>query len=128
MKALDTDILVGILRKNEDAIRKYEQIDDEISTTAFNAQELLFGALVSMNAGANFKEAKELLSQIGQLTYEEAGMIETVKIQVYLEKTGRRIGLIDEMIAGVCMAHNAAIVTRNIGHFSKIQKLKIDKW
>lgn len=128
MKVLDTDILVGILRENESAIRKYERIEEEVSTTILNAQELLFGALISENANRNFKAAKDLLAEIGYLTYEVDCVRESVKIQAYFEKTGNHIGLIDEMIAGTCIANDASIITRNIEHFSRVPGLEIEKW
>ncbi|MBI2971182.1 MAG: type II toxin-antitoxin system VapC family toxin [Candidatus Aenigmarchaeota archaeon] len=129
MKILDTDILVGVLRKNDEAIKKYEQIRDvEITTTIFNAQELLFGALISDNAYENFRAAKGLVNELGALKYDEKSMVESVRIQVYLEKTGRHIGLVDEMTAGICLAHNAPIVTRNTVHFSRVSGLKVEKW
>jgi len=129
MKVLDSDMLVGVLRKNEDAIRKYEDVrEEEISTTIFNAQELLFGALISEHVETNFRAAKALLDEIGILVYEERSMMETVKLQAQLEKKGRHVGIIDEMIAGICIANKSAIVTRNIKHFSKIPDIESEKW
>lgn len=128
MKILDTDILVGILRKNMDAITKYEHLQKEtIFTTVFNAQELIFGALISDNE-SNFKTAKDLVNELRMLDYNEADMAESVRIQADFERNGRHIGLIDEMIAGICIANNATIVTRNIKHFSRISNLKTEIW
>ena len=128
MKILDTDILVGVLRRNEDAIRKYEEIEEDVFTTILNAQELLFGALISDNTDANLRASKALLGEIRSLSYDESGMIESVKIQAFLEKKGRHIGLLDEMIAGICIANNATVITRNTVHYSKIPNLKVEKW
>ena len=129
MKILDSDILVGILRKNQDAIEKYEQKEkEEIATTIFNAQELLFGALISENVAANFNAAKELLDELDILIYDKKSMTESVKIQAYLEKTGKHIGIFDEMISGICTANNATIITRNVEHFSRVANLKIEEW
>lgn len=55
-------------------------------------------------------------------------MVESVKIQAYLEKTGKHIGILDEMISGICIANNSTIITRNIEHFSRISHMKFDKW
>jgi len=130
MKILDSDILAGILRKNTDAIKKYEEIqkNENILTTVLNAQEMLFGALISEKSEENFKASKELLNELNILLYDQKSMIESVKIQAYLEKTGRHIGLIDEMIAGICTANKATIITRNAEHFSRVQNLEVEKW
>ncbi len=129
LKILDTDLLAGVLRKNIEAVRKYEELQyDDISITILNAQELLFGALISENTEANFKATKGMLDEIEVIIYDEKCMAESVKIQACLEKTGKHIGLVDEMIAGICLAHNATIVTRNAEHFSRIPRLKVEKW
>ena len=130
MKILDSDILVGILRKNSDAIRKYEEIqkNETVLTTVLNAQELLFGALISEKSEENFKACKELLNELNILLYDQKSMIESVKIQAYLEKTGNHIGLIDEIVAGICTANKATIITRNVEHFSRVPNLEVEKW
>lgn len=128
MRVLDTDILVGILRKNEDAVRKYEETEEEMTTTVLNAQELLFGALISENPEENLSAAKGLINELNILVYDKKGMMESVKIQAYLEKAGKHIGFMDEMISGICLANNGLLITRNVKHFSRIANLKIEKW
>jgi tRNA(fMet)-specific endonuclease VapC len=130
MKILDTDLLAAILRKNEGAFKRFGQIKSEnaLFTTVFNVQELLFGALLSENFEKNFKASKELVDSLQVLVYDKDSMQESVKVQVHLEKRGLHIGLLDEMIAGICLKHNATIVTRNVNHFSKIPNIKIEKW
>jgi predicted nucleic acid-binding protein len=131
MKILDTDILVGILRGNSDAINKMNELkesNENLAVTIFNEQEILFGALLAKNIEKVFKPAKEFIDSFQKLNYEEEDMLKTIKILVYLKKKGFHIGLIDEMIAGICLRYKATIVTRNIEHFSKVPKLKIEKW
>jgi len=79
MKILDSDMLVGILRKNEDAKIKYEKTEGDISTTIFNAQEIYFGALISDNPEKNFNTAKSLLESIEMISYDEKSMKENVQ-------------------------------------------------
>ena len=45
-----------------------------------------------------------------------------------LREKGASIGVIDEMIAGMCKALNSTLVTRNVKHFSRISGLKIEVW
>ncbi len=46
MVVLDTDFLVGLLRKNTDAVKKFEDIgpDEPLRTAVFNIHELVEGA------------------------------------------------------------------------------------
>ena len=128
MKVLDSDILIGILRNNEDAINKILELeDDDIGITIFSWQELLFGPAVTGNE-EEFKSALELLNSYRHLNYEKEAVFHTVKILTQLKKTGKPIGVIDGMIAGVCLQYNAAIVTRNLEHFSRVPGLQVVSW
>ena len=61
MKILDTDILIGFLRKNQDAISKMVELKtDDLVVTVFGWQELLFGPAVTENK-EEYKVALELL-------------------------------------------------------------------
>jgi tRNA(fMet)-specific endonuclease VapC len=129
MKILDTDILAAVLRKKEEAFKKLKEIQGtELFTTVFNAQELLFGALLSENYEENFKVSKELIDSFQLLIYDNESVLQSVKAQVELEKKGLHIGLLDEMIAGIILSNNATIITRNVKHFSRIPNLKVEKW
>lgn len=52
----------------------------------------------------------------------------TLNIQLELEKKGPMVGIFDQLIAGICLTHNATIVTRNTEHFLRIPNLKIEQW
>lgn len=128
MKVLDTDILIGILRNNKDAIKKMIELEGEdISITVFSWQEILFGPTITGNK-EEFKSALELLNSYKLLNYEKDDVFYTIKILTHLKKIGQPIGLIDEMISGICLRHNSTIVTRNVEHFSRIPMLKVEKW
>ncbi len=129
MIILDSDILIAFLRKNEQAIKKIKELinrNEELAVTVFNEQEILLGALFM---GKNlFEKTKEFLDVFKKINYEENDMLETIKIIKDLRKRGKRIGVIDEMIAGICISRGATLITRNVAHFSRIKKLKIEKW
>lgn len=129
MRILDTDFIADILRKREKAISKFEELkasEEPFATTIFNAQEILFGALLTEKSQENFKIAEDLLGSLELFQYDYESVVKSVEIQADLEKKGLHIGIIDEMIAGICLHRNAAIVTRNVKHFSRIQKLKVE--
>jgi len=131
MKILDTDVLAALLRKKGEAEQRLKEMIEskEIPlTTVLNAQELLFGALISENYEENFRVCKELIESLDLLAYDRESMQQSVKVQVHLERKGQHIGLLDEMIAGIVLANDATLVTRNIKHFSRISNLKLEKW
>ncbi len=130
MKILDTDIIIAILRKHEEALEKLTQVqesDDEIATTVFNEQEVLYGP-VKYKLQEQIESAKAFFNEINILIYERICIPNTVEIIIDLENRGLPIGTMDELIAGICLTYSAAIVTRNTDHFSRIPKLKVEKW
>jgi len=74
-----------------------------------------------------YKKALELLESYNSLNYETQDVFHTVRILTHL-KRANPIGLIDSMIAAICLRHGAAIVTKNVEHFSRIPSLKVEKW
>lgn len=131
MKILDTDLLIAILKEDPKAKTIAEQIEGSIETatvTIFNAEELLYGALLTRHKKENYETAIELLSQFEILMYDTPSMEETIRIKTYLRERGVTIGVTDERIAGIALSNNATIVTRNTKHFSRIPQLKVVEW
>ncbi|MEM2901627.1 MAG: PIN domain-containing protein [Candidatus Bathyarchaeia archaeon] len=77
MKVLDSDILVALLRNDRNAIEKLRELNETegvITTTIFNEQEIIFGALLTEEANKNFKTTKELLDSFDTLCYGKEDM------------------------------------------------------
>ena len=128
MKVLDSDFIIAIFRKNPEVQQKlYELIEgnQKVCTTVLNAQEVLFGTLSNKR---NAQIADELFRDLVILKYGYEEMHQTLKIIEQLSKTGERIGVFDEMMAGICKAHDATLITRNIKHFERVPKLKVESW
>ena len=62
------------------------------------------------------------------LGYDIQATRQAVGLVSHLETTGNRIGIFDELIASICLAHNAVLVTRNTKHFERIPGLRIENW
>jgi len=128
MKILDSDIIIDFLNKVPAAISKMEKLSkEEIATTVFNEQEVLYGALKTKQEGT-IQITKQFFDSIDVISYDKNCIEDVLEIELNLEKKGLRIGTIDELIAGLCLTYSAAVVTRNVGHFSRIPRLKVEKW
>lgn len=130
MKVLDSDFLIAVLRRHPDVGGKIEELlqsDETVATTVFNAQEVLSGALAG-GSGKNVETANRLLNSISLLTYGQEEMHHAVELTHNLTKKGQRIGVFDELIAGICIAHDAVIITRNITHFGRVPGLNVESW
>ncbi len=97
-----------------------------LHTTIITAQEIWFGAQKK-----NFEKrlkTKKFLESIPILAYDKKSMEAVVEIKNTLQKTGAQIGPFDEIIAGICITENAVLLTRNIRHFDRIKRLKIETY
>jgi tRNA(fMet)-specific endonuclease VapC len=52
----------------------------------------------------------------------------SAKIYADLRKKGTPVDDIDLLIAGIALENNFIMVTNNISHFERIEKLKIENW
>lgn len=129
MRCLDSDILVGILRNNEDAIKMSHKIDEEGSafTTSINAFEILVGARLSLKQ-KNIDEAKKLLAKLGILNFDEKSADKASQLLGELKKSGKLIDFKDIFIASISIENGCKLITRNIKDFSKIKEVAIEKW
>jgi tRNA(fMet)-specific endonuclease VapC len=130
LKCLDTDLLVGVLRKQERATRKVEELDKQgrQATTAVSAFELYYGASKSRMVEENVREASRLLSRLELLplsigSAEKAGLLFGA-----LELKGITIEFRDSMIAGIALEHRLPLVTRNKRDYSRIPGLTLEEW
>ena len=129
MKCLDSDILIGILRNDEDAVRMSRKIDEEggAFTTSVNAFEILVGARLSARQ-KNLDEARKMLAKLTILDFDEKSADSASQIFVELTKSGKIIGLKDIFIASVAAENGCELVTRNTEEFSRVSGLKLEKW
>ena len=128
MKVLDSDFIIALLRKNPEVQKKlHELVEDnhQVATTILNAHEVMFGTIENPR---NAHIADEFFRSLLVLSYNYDCMNQTMKIINYLGKNGERIGAFDEIIAGICKAHDATLITRNIKHFGRVPKLKVEPW
>jgi len=128
MKVLDSDLLIEFFEDNSVAVQKIKSFIDageKIAVTTINIQEVIFGFFEKRKE--KYVLAREFFSKIKVLPYSLNDVHDVLFIKSELKKKGNPIGLMDEIIAGICIANNAVLVTRNEKHFSKIKELKTEK-
>lgn len=130
MVVLDTDLLVGILRKNSDAINFLDMLErkgEKINTTVINAFEIFEGSLLYPEKNKD-KGAEILLRSFCCYNFDGPASWTAAQISAELKKKGNIVDFLDLAIASIALSHNERLVTRNIKHFSRIKGLKIEKW
>jgi tRNA(fMet)-specific endonuclease VapC len=130
LKCLDTDLLVGVLRKQERAGRKVDELDRQgrQATTAVNAFELFYGASKSRMVEENVREAQKLLSRLELLPLSMASAERAGTLFGALERKGLSIEFRDSMIAGIALEHRLTLVTRNRRDYSRVPGLTLEEW
>jgi predicted nucleic acid-binding protein len=130
LKCLDTDFLVAVLRRQEAARRRVDQLDQEgrQSTTAVNAFELFYGASKSKMVEANVRESQRLLSRLEVLPLSVGSVEKAGMIFGGLELKGSQIEFRDAMIAGIAIDQNLTLVTRNKRDYSRVPGLTLEEW
>jgi tRNA(fMet)-specific endonuclease VapC len=120
MIVADTDVLIEFLRGREPfAERVAVEIRRGLSTTAVTAFELLAGA----HTAKQKKSVEDLLDGLTVLVLDTPAAARGAQVRRELEKRGMGIGMADSLIAGVCLSCEAALLTGNVKHFSRVPEL-----
>jgi tRNA(fMet)-specific endonuclease VapC len=119
---VDTDVLIEILDKNsekgEEALRRIEDVGEDISLTSLNLHEILFGLYKYAD---NKKIEKVKLLDVIDFTKDDAAL--SAKLEVKAEKKGEKVPRFDAMIAAVAINRGFKLFTFNKGHFEGFDKL-----
>ena len=127
MLVFDTNFLISFLKGDQIAKRKLESYDEPITTTAINAFELLYGYHLVKDSKA-VENAIGLLNSISTLAFDLEASSIAGRVAADLAKKGKMLEHMDILTAAVTLKYNATLVTRNIRHFSRIQKLRVESW
>ena len=131
MPILDTDIMIGYLRKVPAAvelINKFKHDGIALKTTIINIGELYKGAHLSTKFNENKKKIEDFLKNINILNLTIEDIKQYAQISADLRKKGERIGDFDELIASVVITRNEILITRNIRHYERIPQISLQNW
>lgn len=129
----DTTFLIDLVNGNNKAIelaKELDEINEFVGLSVISAEEYLRGVYyLYWNNEKLLKkkiaDAKRDLSafEIMPITYDIA--IKAAEIEVNLIKNGEMLSLADILIASTAIYYDLILITKNVKHFQKIQKLKI---
>jgi tRNA(fMet)-specific endonuclease VapC len=121
---VDTDVLIDFLNGHAPT-----SIDDQLargvlSTTAITAYELRRGARTEKA----LRSVELLLAQLEEIVpFDDAAAGEAAAVYRDLAKTGQVIGKADLYIAGICLASDARLITRNLREYGRVAGLQVAK-
>ncbi|MFV3127968.1 PIN domain-containing protein [Niveispirillum sp. KHB5.9] len=137
MIVLDTNVISAVTAESPDAaIVRWldEQQADELLTTTVTTFELWMGVErldMERRRDELARRTETLLS--GMLVQPPLILSEqAARLAAALQGRRKRAGIVidhrDAMIAGTCLAHGAALATRNIRHFADAGVTLVDPW
>jgi tRNA(fMet)-specific endonuclease VapC len=68
------------------------------------------------------------LARFPSLSFDDSAADEYAEIRSDLTRQGQVIGPNDLMIASICRANDAILVTHNVNEFGRVSRLKIEDW
>ena len=122
MIVADTDVLIDALCGEGEVERVAREIRaGALATTVISVFELLVGA----RSEAQQRRIEDLLTGLRVLPLEEAASRRAAALRRTLSGKGRALPLADSLIAGICLEHEAALLTRNRAHLERVASLRL---
>ena len=130
MYLLDTNVCIQFLNGTSGSIMNNFQRHSasEIALCSIVKAELLFGARHSQRINANLQKLKVFFTPFTSLPFDDRSAEEYAQIRADLSQQGKLIGPNDLLIAAIARAHDATLITHNLGEFSRVANLRFEDW
>ena len=126
---LDTDICVHAMRDRLPILReRFNRERGKLFISVITQAELAFGSLKSSDPARNDARLARLLEQLTVLSFESSVIADYAAIRLHLERSGRRIGPNDLLIAAQARAAGFVMVTANRREFDRVPGLTVENW
>jgi hypothetical protein len=137
MTVLDTNVVSEVMRAEPDD-RVVAWMDGfnrrDLGITAITVAEVLQG-LGSLPEGERKRQLVDAAATVFRdylggriLAFDHRAAVEYSRLLIRRERTGKPISMADAQIAGICLANNADLATRNTRDFEDIGLTLIDPW
>lgn len=126
---LDTNILIYFF-KNAGAVRshmaRHKDVDIQLCTPVL--WELLTGAYKAQEPRSQLARLAAVQARFSVLPLDLAAAERAARVRAQLESQGTPIGPVDTLIAGIALAHDLTLVTRNTREFVRVPGLRVQDW
>ena len=129
MFALDSNTLIYFFKgEGRVTARMSAHAPSEIGIPVVVLYELETGIAKSQQPQKRRKQLDALLAVTMILPLDRAAARQSASLRARLEKAGTPLGPMDFLIAGIALAQDATLVTRNTGEFSRVPGLRTVDW
>jgi tRNA(fMet)-specific endonuclease VapC len=129
MFLLDTNTVIYFFKgQGKVAERLLAVAAGEVAISSVSLYEIEVGITKSSEPAKRRRQFDEFLSTVTVIPFDSAAARTAAALRVGLESCGLPIGPLDNLIAGVALAHRATLVTRNTREFSRLPGLALMDW
>jgi tRNA(fMet)-specific endonuclease VapC len=130
MFLLDTNVCIELLNGKNAALierfRSHRPVDLGLSSIV--RAELLWGARRSKHVDTNLQRVAVFAAPLRTVPFDDLCAGHYGSIRADLASQGTPIGHNDLLIAASARAHDAVLVTRNLGEFHRVAGLRVEDW
>ena len=129
MFALDSNTLIYYFKGEGRVMARMSACaPSEIGIPVVVLYEIETGIAKSQQPQKRRKQLDALLAVTKILPLDRAAVRQSATLRATLEKAGTPLGPMDFLIAGIALAQDATLVTRNTGEFSRVAGLRTVDW
>ena len=130
MWLLDTSVCVPLINRVDEqaAARLLRHPRESVRLCSVVKAELHFGAQNSSRRAENLQRVEVFCRAFESLPFDDESARRYGIVRAQLRREGRPIGGNDLMIASIAIAHSHVLVTRNVGEFSPVTGLEVERW
>ncbi|MBI3185986.1 MAG: type II toxin-antitoxin system VapC family toxin [Myxococcales bacterium] len=126
---LDTNACIGLVARRQPLTSRIEcRPATQFRMSSITLAELEHGAARSADRSRNRRLIHQLTREIRVEPFTAAAARGYGEIRAALEARGQPIGPMDLLIAAHCKTLGLAIITDNVGEFSRVPGLSVENW
>lgn len=126
---LDTNTLIYFFKQQGQVAAHLKEVAaSEVFIPSVVLFELKYGVLRSNRPELQRKGMDAALMVYGVLSLDDKAAKSAAWIKHTLEAAGTPIGPFDQLIAGIALAHEMTLITRNTREFERVPGLRVENW
>ena len=129
MYLLDTNTLIYFFKQQGYVAAHMQQVPaHEIALASVVLFELEYGLLRSTKPQDQKKGMDAARAAHQVLPLDDKSAKAAARLRYTLEVAGLPIGKVDQLIAGIAMANDLILITRNTSEFARVPGLRLENW
>ena len=129
MFLLDTNTLIYFFKGEGQVARTLLATPaDEVAVSTVSLFELETGLRKASEPRKRRNQLDAFIGTVQLLSLDADAARAAADVRAALEIKGRPIGPLDTLIAGIALSRGATLVSRNLGEFSRVPRLRVVDW